>query len=111
MYKVTLEIADDDMRFLSDRAQLYGEESAAALLQALVDTTIRNERLDAESEKFDRPGWIAFRKVIIRMLEDEYRLAQKVAEKRGLGSPRAALELLVSEAISAASAEDSGGGG
>jgi hypothetical protein len=47
------------------------------------------------------------RMVILRILEDEYRLAEEIAEKRGLADAQAALELLLTEAINAAS--ESGG--
>lgn len=108
MYKMTLEIADDDMKFLAGRAQLYGKEDAAAMLQALVQVAIRNEYLEAKREEGRGPGWVAMRMVILRILEDEYRLAEEIAEERGLADTRTALELLLTEAINAA--PESGGG-
>jgi hypothetical protein len=107
MYKMTLEIADDDMKFLAERAPVYGKESAAAMLQALVEVAIRNEYLEAKREERRGPGWVAMRMVILRILEDEYRLAEEIAEKRGLANTQTALELLLTEAINAA--PESGG--
>lgn len=107
MYKMTLEIADDDMSFLADRAPLYGKENAAAMLQALVEVAIRNEYLEAKRKEGRGPGWVTMRMVILRILEDEYRLAEKIAEERRLADTQTALELLLTEAINAA--PESGG--
>ncbi|MEF3320395.1 hypothetical protein P0P51_08435, partial [Campylobacter jejuni] len=63
--------------------------------------------LEAKREEGRGPDWVTMRTVILRILEDEYRLAEQIAEKRSLANTQTALELLLTEAINAA--PESGG--
>jgi hypothetical protein len=106
MYKVALQIPDEDMRFLQERAPLYGKENAAEVLQLLMAVTLRSERLAADKTDAEGPyRGVAPRRVVLRIHEDEFRFAEIRAKRKGWSEPESELELLLSCAVNHAKSE------
>lgn len=97
MYKVTLEIADDDLRFLRERAPLYGKASAAEVLQLLVNVMLRGQQLDERNAEGSLRE-LGLRYVVLHVPEDQYLAVKAKAERKGK-SPESELESLLWNAI------------